>query len=91
MKCVKYDHEFAQDLRDKVKSGVSQKSNGESRTRASKQNNQERKRSADHLDDNTVLDSDSNVEFGPSIASGSSSDIRRSARHAHPKIPRTCE
>ncbi|KIM85967.1 hypothetical protein PILCRDRAFT_816517 [Piloderma croceum F 1598] len=72
MKCVKYDHEFAQDLRNKSTGGVV------SQTKA-----KNTKKRVYVQDSDSAPDFDS-VELD--LPNGSSSGIRRSARQSHPRV-----
>jgi hypothetical protein len=74
MKCVKYDHEFAQDLRSNSSGGVA------SQTKAK---NTKKKVKVQDSDSASASDSAS-VEFD--LPSGSSSGVRRSARQPHPRV-----
>lgn len=72
MKCVKYDHEFAQDLRSK--------STGEVVPQTKAKNTKKRVKVQDS-------DSDSGSgSVKLDFPSGSSSGVRRSARQPHPRV-----
>lgn len=74
MKCVKYDHEFAQDLRSKSTGGVVPQTKAK--------NTKKRVKVQDSDSDSDSGSGSVKLDF----PSGSSSGVRRSARQPHPRV-----